>query len=907
MVLWKLGVHWLKSHRSILQKCIVLLVLVYIVVHHSVLQNGGSGGLKAWFESSELKQTLSTPAFAAYLFRKLKYDTSPTWIDRYTLSNNLLTLPLGPEKGQRVGSIDELRFYEGDPRLTWSVLLDHLLQLGGERQEDEGVAFSWYDWADFHAFNKLVSLRETEINCSFLFETAFEAGKLEAVEKEIDDVLFITDRLKYADPKWYQATRKKELESKAPIEYSEQRCKVREDASPKFNLPIEAHEQEDQCRPEVFELQSRSHLLNHVPSPLSMTVLKNDESTYRILVNSQRRENILQAGYLQAFLNNDAHYNGKSGKNRDIVFDHGSMYEKFLASKLSANYEVEIPGVDKAANDDDVVHLSPDLFEVDVPKIIAEIESIENPDEHDKNYLESIQVSRHTNPALAQKFFKEAAHIVQFGGMGYHRDKRFFNGGLINDPLEYQFRLNALIRNWLKFTKSNGLITWLAHGTVYGQIYNGMTFPWDNDFDVQMPISHLHLLSRYYNQSLIFEDPREGNGRFFLDVGTSITSRITGNGFNNIDARFIDVDSGLYVDITGLSVSSHPLKDKFKDLYNENSPRIDLASIMKDQVSPERGEGLASMNILELKDYATSHTDEFSSDELKRIEELANNESELQGKEANTEIPEAGLTPEERYFMNRELKVYNCRNNHFLTLELLSPLSNTLYHGVPALIPRKTTQILKNEYYIPKGFGFEVYDGKAYLPALHSWFNFNVLKRFANINFWNADLEKIESPINKVAFSDVRSLYRNMLTLGYNDLFTLCFDAFNATSYRYKEMEIQYDSNKSKNEKFKELHDLRKIVGPRVSSPGKDPYMFNYERRIWRRLGASLGSPAMRAIQNTVESALLDELWSMHVDLNEGKSELFISRSATGGIESDLNTYGQKIVEPNTILEADPF
>ena len=66
----------------------------------------------------------------------------------------------------------------------------------------------------------------------------------------------------------------------------------------------------------------------------------------------------------------------------------------------------------------------------------------------------------------------------------------------------------------------------------------------------------LHKLSLQFNQTIVVEDPEDGFGRYFLDIGSFITLREKGNGNNNIDARFIDIDTGLYIDITALALSN---------------------------------------------------------------------------------------------------------------------------------------------------------------------------------------------------------------------------------------------------------------------------------------------------------------------------------------------------------------
>lgn len=107
-----------------------------------------------------------------------------------------------------------------------------------------------------------------------------------------------------------------------------------------------------------------------------------------------------------------------------------------------------------------------------------------------------------------------------------------------------------------------------------------MSFPWDMDDDVQMPIRDLYRLARDFNQTLVVENighdhiagdvmDSEFNGMstYFIDVTNSITHREKGNGNNNIDARFIDIQTGLYVDITGLSVSEERAPGRYDYVF----------------------------------------------------------------------------------------------------------------------------------------------------------------------------------------------------------------------------------------------------------------------------------------------------------------------------------------------------
>lgn len=196
------------------------------------------------------------------------------------------------------------------------------------------------------------------------------------------------------------------------------------------------------------------------------------------------------------------------------------------------------------------------------------------------NYMYSLRqaIVKKSSPP---KYFNEAKIFDTV--LGDHYDWRFFNGLQIGSH-EQAHTLHRLVRTWLSFTRKQGIVTWMAHGSLLSWYWNGIAFPWDNDIDVQMPIMDLHKLSKEYNQSLIIEDSDDGFGRYFLDSGTYIATREHNNGNNNIDARFIDIDSGLYIDITGLAVSN----DKAPERYDEFLPsNYDKANHANEEINTE--------------------------------------------------------------------------------------------------------------------------------------------------------------------------------------------------------------------------------------------------------------------------------------------------------------------------------
>ncbi|EMG47039.1 Positive regulator of mannosylphosphate transferase, putative, partial [Candida maltosa Xu316] len=230
--------------------------------------------------------------------------------------------------------------------------------------------------------------------------------------------------------------------------------------------------------------------------------------------------------------------------------------------------------------EDYLLHIPKESFVFNGDAMILNYEKrIEKGDElttKELKYLDSLRYSAdkvaHGGPP---KYFAESRLIGTTHGD--HYDWRFFNG-LMGGTIEQSLTLHRLIRAWLSFTRKTGVTTWIAHGSLLSWYWNGIAFPWDNDIDVQVPVMDLHKLSLNYNQTLIVEDPEDGFGRYFLDCGSFITLREKGNGNNNIDARFVDVDTGLYIDITGLALSN----SKTPGDYERDLPK----SFVKDEQNP---------------------------------------------------------------------------------------------------------------------------------------------------------------------------------------------------------------------------------------------------------------------------------------------------------------------------------
>jgi hypothetical protein len=114
-----------------------------------------------------------------------------------------------------------------------------------------------------------------------------------------------------------------------------------------------------------------------------------------------------------------------------------------------------------------------------------------------------------------------------------------------------------------------GAETWIMHGTLLGWWWNqkvGITdasvtsanfdklqiLPWDSDIDVQVSESTIAYLAKYYNMTEYhFSLPEIETGRnYLLEINPHYTIRGTEDKLNVIDGRWIDTDTGLFIDIS---------------------------------------------------------------------------------------------------------------------------------------------------------------------------------------------------------------------------------------------------------------------------------------------------------------------------------------------------------------------
>lgn len=161
-----------------------------------------------------------------------------------------------------------------------------------------------------------------------------------------------------------------------------------------------------------------------------------------------------------------------------------------------------------------------------------------------------------------------------------------YDGRFADRPLKYdekQAHLSALIQTYLSTMNTFGAETWLMHGTLLGWWWNRRVMPWDSDLDVMLSEKSLHLLANYYNMTMHkYRVPGKKKAREYLLEVNPHYSEAALDRQNRIDARWIDTESGLFIDITTLRSnssaafnadhSSMVVKDKHHYLFDDIYP-----------------------------------------------------------------------------------------------------------------------------------------------------------------------------------------------------------------------------------------------------------------------------------------------------------------------------------------------
>ncbi|KAF1978864.1 hypothetical protein BU23DRAFT_549569 [Bimuria novae-zelandiae CBS 107.79] len=167
-----------------------------------------------------------------------------------------------------------------------------------------------------------------------------------------------------------------------------------------------------------------------------------------------------------------------------------------------------------------------------------------------------------------EKYFHESTFDA-------HYDGRF--ASITQPPSVRNQYLRALIRTYLATMHDLKMDTWIMHGTLLGWWWNGRIMPWDSDLDVQVTEHALSHLAAHHNMTVFsFRDAEyldsvdmgdhdvggndanvEGRKRqYLLDINPRWRNASYADTHNVIDARWIDMKTGLYIDITSVRLNT---------------------------------------------------------------------------------------------------------------------------------------------------------------------------------------------------------------------------------------------------------------------------------------------------------------------------------------------------------------
>ncbi|KAI5951486.1 hypothetical protein KGF54_004560 [Candida jiufengensis] len=428
-------------------------------------------------------------------------------------------------------------FQQYDPRFTFGLLLKYI----NENFEtlSEIPTFHWSDYTDMSILEEYL-FNPTKKECKF-----FDVTKKNPKTNEKDD-LFKTNTYCIQDNEIETILNNEQNYDSNFIERIKDinANKLDNQLTTGFHIFSFSGRNKKALRPII----ARSYLYDFMRNPLSLTFLLPNDKSIQYNINPNNRNSI---------------------KDTQEIFQDGEINMREEIQKLSNKLESSFNTLPYEKQ------LQHEQFIDNTVERINMFNAKESLNQTDQNYLNSLKHSiQETNPP---KYFREANIIKKESnyGIGGHYDWRFVNG-IINGTPKQEISIHGLVKAFLKLTNQYNLNTWVAHGSLLSWYWNGLQFPWDGDVDVQMPIDDLHKLSQLFNQTVVVDfgnDPEKEirYGRYFLDSSSIISQRVRGNGNNNIDARFIDLDTGLYIDITGLAISDTHAPVRYNSLL-ANTP-----------------------------------------------------------------------------------------------------------------------------------------------------------------------------------------------------------------------------------------------------------------------------------------------------------------------------------------------
>lgn len=193
-------------------------------------------------------------------------------------------------------------------------------------------------------------------------------------------------------------------------------------------------------------------------------------------------------------------------------------------------------------------------------------------------------VNTHLQRNHNKKNLREKEKYFHESTFSRHYDGRFGAQALSDE--ERRNHLIIMVQTYLSSMHDLGMETWLAHGTLLGWFWNRKIMPWDDDIDMQISEKSMYHLAHYYNMTVHhFKIPGVEEGRdFLLEINPRWEISSPEDETNRIDGRWLDMTSGLYIDITTL----HPNETAQAEGIEGAMMCKDLHNYMYDDIFPLR-------------------------------------------------------------------------------------------------------------------------------------------------------------------------------------------------------------------------------------------------------------------------------------------------------------------------------
>ncbi|ODV93120.1 hypothetical protein PACTADRAFT_82882 [Pachysolen tannophilus NRRL Y-2460] len=383
-----------------------------------------------------------------------------------------------------------------------------------------------------------------------------------------------------------------------------------------------------------------------------------------------------------------------------------------------------------------------------------ELNKIKKEMELDKNnisVLKKLSISLETSllPNFREKKYFGEAYISSRKVESGHFDWRFFDLFTQDSAPLHQATIHRMARSWFKLCQDSDVPTWLNHGSLIGWYWNGYNLPYDNDIDVQLPIQSLYKLAKNLNNSLIFDVTNVkdyvnddlkidnmaemGFRSYYLDINPGFVTRDKlQNKHNLIDARFIDVRTGLYIDITALA-----------DFNYHTNKDIDLAYKIMDKFDKaDSSRFMQNLNYDLFYNGLKEKTDLVGKSKKQSKEnKKAKADEEFQKIKENFLVT-ANESPEMATAIFQNL--VHCRNYHFYNISELLPLIPIYFENTLSYIPSNWLRNLIIEY-DSSVLTTESFRRYRFFRELNIWVN----KDRCQYNFEQSDAENAQTCLEK--------------------------------------------------------------------------------------------------------------------------------------------------------------